>query len=408
MKVVRLREVCLFNPPKTEARKAISSDQLVGFMPMQDLRIGSKYVEASTSKPLGEVIKAYTYFADNDVLIAKITPCFENGKMGIARNLENGVGFGSSEYFVLRPTDSLLSEYLYYFLRQEFVIENGRGIMTGAVGHRRVPGEYLENLEIPLPPLEKQCAIVEKLDSAFAEIELIAVKTEEEKSESKELFRQICKEFFQNLYPTGYSSLKDLSRVITKGTTPTSIGQNFVSKGINFLKVESLDQVGGFVENKFAFIDADCHQVLGRSQLQKDDLLVSIAGALGRTAMVTDEVLPANINQALALVRLPSESKILPQFIFSLFQAGFFDEVVGNMSAGAAQQNLSLAQIGSFQIPILDSKQQLMFIAFIANLMECTDEFVAAMNRKKELLSELKSSVLSSVFANDSRIVEVA
>ena len=93
--------------------------------------------------------------------------------MGIARNLVNGVGFGSSEYFVLRPVDYFLSEYLYYFLRQEFVIENGRGIMTGAVGHRRVPGEYLENLEIPLPSLEKQQAIVRKLDSAFAEIEIL-------------------------------------------------------------------------------------------------------------------------------------------------------------------------------------------------------------------------------------------
>jgi type I restriction enzyme S subunit len=174
MKLVPLREVCIFNPPKSEARDAINPTDLVSFMPMQDLGIESKNAETSSCKPLNEVIKGYTYFAENDVLIAKITPCFENGKMGIARNLVNGIGFGSSEYFVLRSTDSVLSDYLYYFLRQEFVIENGRGIMTGAVGHRRVPGEYLENLEIPLPSLEKQREIVEKLDSAFAEIDLLA------------------------------------------------------------------------------------------------------------------------------------------------------------------------------------------------------------------------------------------
>ena len=174
MKLVPLREVCIFNPPKSEARDAINPSDLVSFMPMQDLGIESKNAETSSCKPLNEVIKGYTYFAENDVLIAKITPCFENGKMGIARNLVNGIGFGSSEYFVLRSTDSVLSEYLYYFLRQEFVIENGRGIMTGAVGHRRVPGEYLENLEIPLPSLEKQREIVEKLDSAFAEIDSLA------------------------------------------------------------------------------------------------------------------------------------------------------------------------------------------------------------------------------------------
>ena len=172
-KLVKLSEVCLFNPPKSEARSALNSDDLVSFMPMQDLGIQSINAEASTSKPLNEVLNAYTYFAENDILIAKITPCFENGKMGIARNLVNGVGFGSSEYFVIRPADYILSEYLYYFLRQEFVIENGRGIMTGAVGHRRVPGEYLENLEIPLPSLEKQQEIFRKLDSAFNEIEIL-------------------------------------------------------------------------------------------------------------------------------------------------------------------------------------------------------------------------------------------
>jgi type I restriction enzyme S subunit len=66
-----------------------------------------------------------------------------------------------------------LSEYLYFFLRQKFVIENGRGVMTGAVGHRRVPGHYFENLDIPLPTLEKQREIVAKLETSFAEIDTI-------------------------------------------------------------------------------------------------------------------------------------------------------------------------------------------------------------------------------------------
>ncbi len=173
IKLTKLSEVCSFNPPKNEAREALTSDDLVSFMPMQDLGIESVFAEASVSRPLGEVIKAYTFFAENDVLIAKITPCFENGKMGIARNLVNGIGFGSSEYFVLRPLGTILSEYLYFFLRQKFVIENGRGVMTGAVGHRRVPGHYFENLDIPLPTLEKQREIVAKLETSFAEIDTI-------------------------------------------------------------------------------------------------------------------------------------------------------------------------------------------------------------------------------------------
>lgn len=218
MKKVKLSEVCLVNPPKSEARNSLDFNDLVSFMPMHDLGIQSINAEASSSKPLNEVIKAYTYFAENDVLIAKITPCFENGKMGIARNLKNGVGFGSSEYFVLRTTNSILSEYLYYFLRQEFVIDNGRRIMTGAVGHRRVPVEYLESLEIPLPSLERQREIVEKLDSAFAEIDLLEKNLSEQKSALAEITNGKLDQIFSSKKPMANDSrqftLSEIARVI--------------------------------------------------------------------------------------------------------------------------------------------------------------------------------------------------
>ena len=112
----KLSEVCLFHPQKDEIRKRISNSELVSFVPMEDLGIHQKFFLPSKVHPLYEVINSYTYFADGDVLLAKITPCFENGKLGIAGNLVNGVGFGSSEYFVLRPSESLDKEYLYYLL----------------------------------------------------------------------------------------------------------------------------------------------------------------------------------------------------------------------------------------------------------------------------------------------------
>ena len=106
-KTKRLDEVCVLRPPKSEAREKLTNNDLVSFAPMDELGIDRKYLNPKGARSLSDVIGSYTYFANGDVLLAKITPCFENGKLGIARDLINGIGFGSSEYFVIRPSDEL-------------------------------------------------------------------------------------------------------------------------------------------------------------------------------------------------------------------------------------------------------------------------------------------------------------
>ena len=114
-----LGEICTIKPPKSEARERLTPGDMVSFIPMEDLGIERKLVCGSQTKPLSAVAGSYTYFADGDVLLAKITPCFENGKLGIAGGLTNGIGFGSSEYIVFRPDTTLNKEWLYYFLSRE-------------------------------------------------------------------------------------------------------------------------------------------------------------------------------------------------------------------------------------------------------------------------------------------------
>jgi len=162
-----LADVCEIKPPKAEARERAAADALVSFAPMEDLGIDRKFLNASQVKRLASVVGSYTYFADGDVLLAKITPCFENGKLGIAADLSNGIGFGSSEFIVLRPSASLDKEFLYYFLaRPEFRTE-GAARMGGAVGQQRVPKEFIESYRIPVPPLPEQQRMVGILDEVF-------------------------------------------------------------------------------------------------------------------------------------------------------------------------------------------------------------------------------------------------
>jgi len=165
---------------------------------MEDLTIDQKFLEPQQERKLSQVSGSYTYFANGDVLLAKITPCFENGKLGVARNLTNGIGFGSSEYIVLRPGDSLDGEYLYYFLLQDSFRAEGRKTMSGAVGHKRVSKEFIERLQIPVPSLSEQQRIVASLDEAFAGLATITANAEKNLNNARELFNSYRNSIFSH------------------------------------------------------------------------------------------------------------------------------------------------------------------------------------------------------------------
>ena len=136
---------------------------MVSFVPMEALGIQRKEIGSTIDRTLSEVQGSYTYFANDDVLLAKITPCFENGKLGIASGLTNGVGFGSSEYIVLRPSACFTADFLYYFLLQDSFRETGARSMTGTAGQKRVTKTYVESTGIPVPLLKEQERLLEEL-----------------------------------------------------------------------------------------------------------------------------------------------------------------------------------------------------------------------------------------------------
>ena len=144
----------------------------VGFVPMP--LMGTRFCEPIRfeKKKWCDVKKGYTHFRDGDVLLAKITPCFENGKGGIARGLPNGVGAGSTEYFVCRPNASrLVTELLHAFLKTREFMSEGETQMTGSVGHKRVPKDLLLDTQIPLAPLAEQKRIADKLEAVLGRVD---------------------------------------------------------------------------------------------------------------------------------------------------------------------------------------------------------------------------------------------
>jgi type I restriction enzyme M protein len=178
---VELGEVCEVNPKKSQL-KEFSSEMEVSFAPMADLNENEMDFEAKEVKKLAEVINGYTYFADNDVLLAKVTPCFENGKAGIARNLKNGIGFGSSEYYVFRASEKVLPIWIYLAVSSDDFRKSGKLVMTGTGGLQRVPKEFVSTYKIPLPDLPTQARIVAAIERERALVagcrELMAVMEE--------------------------------------------------------------------------------------------------------------------------------------------------------------------------------------------------------------------------------------
>ena len=173
LKSVKIKDICDIQPPKNQVKKKLKENELVSFMPMNKLGINKMYSLAKENKKLSKVYNSYTYFENNDVLLAKITPCFENGKLGIADKLTNGIGFGSSEFYVFRCKDNILPSFLYYFFLQSNFRKEGKSKMTGAVGHKRVPKEFIINTKIILPTISQQKLIVSKLSEVFKNLEYL-------------------------------------------------------------------------------------------------------------------------------------------------------------------------------------------------------------------------------------------
>ena len=166
--LVPLGSVCSINPKKSHDPRLVSGAE-VSFVPMPAVTERGE-IDATAIKEYDEVKTGFTYFAENDVLFAKITPCMENGKGAVAKGLHNGIGLGSTEFHVLRPISGKTDPYWIYALTafSQFRMDAASN-MTGSAGQRRVPASFLENYRVSPPPIalqEQFAAFVEQTDKS--------------------------------------------------------------------------------------------------------------------------------------------------------------------------------------------------------------------------------------------------
>jgi type I restriction enzyme S subunit len=169
--IKKLKYLATINPTKSSCEYTQDSGAYVTFLPMEKVSEEGN-VDSEIKKPINELWNGFTFFRENDIIIAKITPCFENGKGAILKNMGSKIGFGSTEFHVIHPrTDVIDSTFLYYTTRTHLFKELGEASMTGAAGQKRVPSSFIENYYVSRPKaIDEQKIIVDYIESEYNKI----------------------------------------------------------------------------------------------------------------------------------------------------------------------------------------------------------------------------------------------
>lgn len=200
----KISEISDVNPRRPTILR--NDDEPTSFVPMEDVdEVEGKFKQIQV-KPYREVKRGYTYFEEGDVLFAKITPSMENGKTAIARNLIDGIGFGTTEFHVFRPHEHISPDWIHYFIRQTAFRNEAKHHFRGAVGQQRVPVDFLETYEIPVPyaddsslSLDTQRRIVARIEALLSEVRDMRALQADIAQNTQTLFISVLQDEFSEL-----------------------------------------------------------------------------------------------------------------------------------------------------------------------------------------------------------------
>lgn len=419
---VKRGRFCMRVNPPSERLRMLKPEDEVSFIPMESV---GEYggLNLDVTKPLGEVGTSYTEFQDGDVVVAKITPCFENGKGALASGLTNDAALGTTELHVLRALPALDRRFLFYLTISSVYRKTGEAEMYGAGGQKRVPPEFNKDFRTPLPPLAEQHAIADFLDAETGKLDTLIAKKREliEKLKEKRtalISRTVTRGLLPEaaraaglnpppkFKPSGIEWLGDIPEhwhvskirfeaiAVSKGTTPSTIGKEVVDEGIRFIKAENI-QDGRVLPDPEFFIDADTDHLLARSRLKQKDIVVVIAGATtGKAAILPKDFLPANTNQAVCFIRLKNTD--YAPILAAWMSTKFIQDIVWNSAVQAAQPNLAMEDIKAFPCLIAPLPEQHAMAHFLEHETAKIDRMVQKVEAAIERLQEYRAALITA------------
>jgi type I restriction enzyme S subunit len=356
--------------------------------------LGLEHVQAQTTNILGSAlassVRSTSYqFEPGATLFARLRPYLNKVCTPTFK------GIGSGEFIIFPACTHLAPRFLKYLLNQPAFVEFTSTLDTG--DRPRVNWRGIQEFPCALPPLAEQQRIVAAIEAQFSRLEAGAAALERANAKLARLRDAASLRAFE-LSKIGrqMTTLGAICERVTKGTTPTSIGHAYVDEGIGFVKVESL--VSGAIDHaKCAHISAEAHADLARSQLQVGDLLVSIAGTLGRVGEVTEGDTPANTNQALAIVRL--KDRTLGPYVKAWLESPKLRSAIRAGGKGVGMGNLTLKQIRDIPIVVPDAATRTSVLDRITSVNQGVTRTDDDIDRAVARRAGLRASILAAAFS---------
>lgn len=393
-------DCCLLNN-----KEKINDEVEVAFIPMAN--VGTGYFDEAIfeNKLWKEVKKGYTQFQDKDVLVAKITPCFENGKAALVDNLPNGFGAGSTEYFVLRAKNNILPSFLYSLIKDRQFLIQGEINMIGSVGHRRVPKEFIENYPIRLPPLAEQKEIVRVVESHLKLVDQIKSRLD--------ALPKILEQFRQSVLASAVSGKLTGVDIAELGELSNLV--NIIS-GVAFKKAEYSDsgyrllQIANVTNNKTIwdsqqFISEKLAKSNSAYILELDDIVLAlnrpIIQNLVKVSSIKSDDLPAILYQRVARLRQNNTNQLDSKFLYLFMLSPDFKKFVENNLKGSDQPYLNTSLLQKMIISAPSTEEQKEIVGRVENLFALADQIEAKVKNAQERVNLLTQSILAKAFRGE-------
>lgn len=352
-----------------------------------------------------------TWARENDIIFTAAGTIGQVGIIGSKTKFPKYI-ISNKQIRVRLDSNKILPLFAYYWLASPAMIEFIQQRNTGST-IPLINLSVVKSLPLPVPPLNEQKRIVTILSALDEKIEL----NRQTNATLETLAQAIFKEWFVDFYfpgstgemqdselgpiPKGWrvGKLGDACERITKGTTPTTFGDSFMGEGVRFLRAECIQDNIGVDESKSLFISLETHGKLRRSQLAIDDILVTIAGTIGRIGMVSKRILPANINQAIAIIR--TDPNILPTtYAFYYFKQQTTKEELLSGVTQSVQANISLTDLSNFRLIVPDKD----LLDQFDNTLEGVRKLVENLTEQSNMLIKTRDNLLPKLMSGEIEI----
>ena len=385
---MKLGDVCKINPKGIPT----SDDTEVSFIPMQNVTEDGR-IDTSQIRKYCDVKKGFTNFQENDILFAKITPCMENGKGAIARGLKNGIGAGSTEFHIMRPNfEKITSEWLYYLTSWPVFRKECEKNMTGSAGQKRVPKLFLENYNIKIPSLDEQRRIAAVLNKVSG---LIA-KRREQLDKLDELVKARFVEMFGNfIFDRDRWEICKVGLVAdTIDPQPSHRTPPVSTDGIPYIGIAECNYETWHIDfEKARKVGKNVlreHQE--RYTLDNGDFIIGKIGTIGKPFPI-----PAKQTYTLSantILIKPIKNKVMPQFLFAVFQSEYMDRIIDAEKKSTSQPAFGIQKVRNIEMPLPPMKLQQGFSDFVEQL----DKSKLTIQQSLDKLEVLKKALMQQYF----------